>query len=339
MPIKLTLGKGIMLEESSYLNLFTLMVLSTFMVLWRIDALYSPEIATQRSWYRWRQIKSNLNLNCNQEAKYNRLLLCKDGTSKFNYADKFDYIYETLACLQCALLQQEGGCSEVHNIFTKYVIPEIGKLWSSPSHLTADNFFNSDSILDWMGGLGLGMIGAKYFHKENVSSASGKRCACVARLCNPVTMVKKVPARAEAGRFTKGYRHTKSWKYCHAPINHAKALSVLTAFDIYQEHADGTHGPAWLLPKRQQSEFRQFKQKLSEQMLGYNPSDKAYPVSALLREVTQSSTKQRRAQSDWRRSCAYFFGGRILNYHCLETVFEAKLNGRFCLEFDVEEYK
>eukprot|EP00536_Pseudo-nitzschia_multiseries_P019466 jgi/Psemu1/60831/gm1.60831_g len=39
----------------------------------------------------------------------------------------------------------------------------------------------------------------KFFHKENVSSASAKRCSRVARLCNPVTMVKEVPACAEAG--------------------------------------------------------------------------------------------------------------------------------------------
>eukprot|EP00536_Pseudo-nitzschia_multiseries_P014261 jgi/Psemu1/38086/gm1.38086_g len=49
------------------------------------------------SWYWWRQIKSILKLNCNHETKYNRLL-CKDDTSKFNYAYKFDYIYETLVC-------------------------------------------------------------------------------------------------------------------------------------------------------------------------------------------------------------------------------------------------
>eukprot|EP00536_Pseudo-nitzschia_multiseries_P007128 jgi/Psemu1/17093/gm1.17093_g len=59
-----------------------------------IEALYPPEIAIKMSWYWWRQIKSNLKLNCNHEAKYNRLL-CKDDMSKFNYAYKFDYIYET----------------------------------------------------------------------------------------------------------------------------------------------------------------------------------------------------------------------------------------------------
>eukprot|EP00536_Pseudo-nitzschia_multiseries_P000317 jgi/Psemu1/691/gm1.691_g len=310
-----------------------------------VDALYSREIAKKMSWYRWRQIKFNLKLNCNHEAKYNRLLW-KDDMSKFNYAYKFDYIYETLIhniryfskkgcsdlCMDESSWAYYGFCGPMvdylkgkifsrggqtvilsDDIFTKYVIPEIGKLWLSPPHLTADNFFNGDSILDWMGGLGFGMIKTvaqnrlpktvedKYFHKENVSSASAKRCSRVARLCNPVTMVKEVPARAEAGRFTKGtgacnigsvnsldsngffmwqkergrgrgkrkwgtemnhlrqlYLQTygkldqidsaiwrsnivyKSWKYYHAPINHAKALTVLTAFDMYQELSNGT---------------------------------------------------------------------------------------------------
>eukprot|EP00536_Pseudo-nitzschia_multiseries_P009689 jgi/Psemu1/24006/gm1.24006_g len=245
--------------------------------------------------YRW--TKSNLKLNCNFEAKYNRLS-CKDDKSKFNYACKFDYIYETFI--------HNAHYISKKDIFMKYVIQEIGKLWSSPHHLTADNFFNGDSILDWMGGLGFGMIGTaaqnmlpktvedKCFHKENVSSASGKRSLHVARICNPITMIKEVPACAAAGRFTKGAISRsnigyKSWKYYHAPIIDAKALAVLTAFDMYQEPID----------------------------------DKAYPVDTLLRDVTQSSTKQRLAQSDRRRSCAYFFGGKILNYHCLETVFEA----------------
>eukprot|EP00536_Pseudo-nitzschia_multiseries_P014341 jgi/Psemu1/38329/gm1.38329_g len=295
-----------------------------------------------------------------------------DEESKFNYAYKFDYIYEALvhnvyyfskkACSDLCMdeaswayygfsgpmvdylkgkMFSRGGQTVIlsdmdSDIFTKYAIPEIGKLWSSPPHLTADNFFNGDSKLDWMGGLGFGMIGS-YFHKENVTSASAKRCLRVARLCNPVTIVKEVPTHAEAGstgfcnidsvnrldsngffmhqkecgrgrgkskwgiemnhlgelypltngkldqidsaisRSNIGY---KSWNYYHDPINHAKTLVVITAFDMYQELTD----------------------------------DKAYPVDGLvLREATQSSTKQRLA---W-----------------------TKLNGRFCLEFDTEEYK
>eukprot|EP00536_Pseudo-nitzschia_multiseries_P011647 jgi/Psemu1/29563/gm1.29563_g len=192
----------------------------------KIDTLYSP---TRMSWYQWRQIKSNLKMNCNHEAKYN-MLLCKDDMSKFNYACKFDYIYETLihnvhyfskkACSDLCMdesswLGQEGVCtgtnSTKHNHPTvpRHVIPEIGKLWSSPPHLTADNFFNGDSILDLMGGLGFGMIGTvvqnrlpntvekdNYFHKENASYVSGKRCSRVARLCNPGTIVKKLYLQA-----------------------------------------------------------------------------------------------------------------------------------------------
>eukprot|EP00536_Pseudo-nitzschia_multiseries_P016788 jgi/Psemu1/47787/gm1.47787_g len=264
-----------------------------------VDTLYSRKIATKMSWYWWRQIKSHLKLNCNHEAKYNRLL-CKDDMSKFNFAYKFDYIYETLvhnvhyfskkACSPDLCMDElswayyglggpmvdylkgkmfsRGGQMVILSDVDRYVIPEIGKLWSSPPHLTADNFFNSDSILDWMLPK---TVKDKYFHKENVSSASAKRCSLVARLCNLVTMVTEVPDRAESCRFTKGTgacnigsvnsldsngffmrqkEHQidsaisrpnigyKSWKYYHVPINHAKALIVPTAFDMYQEFTD-----------------------------------------------------------------------------------------------------
>eukprot|EP00536_Pseudo-nitzschia_multiseries_P007390 jgi/Psemu1/17878/gm1.17878_g len=211
-------------------------------------------------------------------------------------------------------LHSTKGCLEVQDIFTNYVIPEIGNLWSSPPHLTADNFFNSDSILDWMGGLGFGMI-ETVAQDRLPKTIEDKECLHVARLFNPVTIVKEVPVRAGVGRFTKGkwgieMNHLrelylpaygkldqidsaistsnigyKSWKYYHAPIHHDKAVTVLTAFDMHQELTNGAHGPSGLLPKRQQLDFRQFKQKLAEQMLAYNPSDKAYPMDALLREA------------------------------------------------------
>eukprot|EP00536_Pseudo-nitzschia_multiseries_P011888 jgi/Psemu1/30409/gm1.30409_g len=320
MPINLTLEKGIMLEESSPLNLFTLMTGIVYLhdalegkkgsICYRwteVDTLHSPEIAPKMSWYQWRQIKSNLKLNCNHEARYNRLL-CKDDMNKFIYAYKFDSFMKLSFTMSITSARRHAQACD---IFTKYVIPEIGKLWSSPPHLTADNLFNSDLILDWMGGLGFGRIGTvaqnrlpktvedKYVHKENVSSTSAKRCSRVARLCNPVTMVKEMPACAEAGStgacnigFVNSldsngfFMHQKenqidsailrsnigckSWKYYHAPINHAKALAVLTAFDMYQELTDGTHSQFWLLPKRQQLDFRHFKQKSAEQMLAYN---------------------------------------------------------------------
>eukprot|EP00536_Pseudo-nitzschia_multiseries_P000333 jgi/Psemu1/766/gm1.766_g len=47
------------------------------------------------SWYCWRQIKANLKLNYNLE-EHVQMAECKHGTSKFNYAYKFDYIYAAL---------------------------------------------------------------------------------------------------------------------------------------------------------------------------------------------------------------------------------------------------
>eukprot|EP00536_Pseudo-nitzschia_multiseries_P008003 jgi/Psemu1/19289/gm1.19289_g len=205
----------------------------------------------------------------------------------------------------------------------KFVLPYtgMGKLWKRPPHRTVDNFFNGDSILDWMGKRGLGIIGTvarnklpkgvpyKYFHKENASH-SAKKFARVARMCNPVTLVKEVPAKAESGKFTKAYHRVhcsfqstgscnlgsvnslstnsfflhrkgrgrgsdkrccaiemnharelylrpygkldqidssisranigyKSWKYYHSAVNHAKALSIATAYDVYKELTDG----------------------------------------------------------------------------------------------------
>eukprot|EP00536_Pseudo-nitzschia_multiseries_P006719 jgi/Psemu1/15930/gm1.15930_g len=248
--------------------------------------------------YRWTkfdvlQIRSNLKLNCTHEAKYNRLL-CKDDMSKFNYKkvcsdlcmDELSWAYYGFGGPMVDYLKGEMfSKGRQMDIFTKYVIPEIGKLWSSPPHLTADNFFNSDLILDWMGGLGFRIIGTvsqnrlsktvedEYFHKENVSSASGKRCSRVVGLCNPVTMLAALQrgtgvsiAHSRAHelailvlstvlipmvssctrksldqidnailRSNIGY---KSWKYYHAPINHTKALTVLTTFDMYQELTD-----------------------------------------------------------------------------------------------------
>eukprot|EP00536_Pseudo-nitzschia_multiseries_P016987 jgi/Psemu1/48827/gm1.48827_g len=346
-------GKGHMLEESNSLNLFTFMVLSAFMVLWRVRKAVSATDGQRLT----HCIPPKLQQKC--LAKYNRLL-CKDNMSKFNYAYKFDYIYETLipnvhyfskkACSDLCMdelswayygfggpmvdylkrkMFSRGGQTVIlsdmdRDIFTKYAIPEIGKLWSSPPHLTADNFFNGDWMLDWMGGLGFGMIGSvaqnrlpktvedKYFHKENLAglqrradvSIAHSRAQELAILVLSTVLIRMVSscARKSIGggggkgngeldqidsailRSNIGY---KSWKYHHTPMNHAKALTVLTSFDMYQELTD----------------------KLAEQMLAYNPSDKAYPVDMLLREVTQSSTKQRLAQSD--QSCAYFFGGRI----------------------------
>eukprot|EP00536_Pseudo-nitzschia_multiseries_P010577 jgi/Psemu1/26386/gm1.26386_g len=250
------------------------------------------------------------------------------------------------------MLHSMRRCSEVHDIMSKFVLPYtgMGKPWKRPPHLTVDNFFNGDSILDWMGERGLGMIGTvarnklpkgvpyKYFHKEN-ESHSAQKFAPIAQICSPVTLVKEVPAKAESGKFTKAYcrahcsfqitgscnlgsvnssstnsfflhrkergrgngkrfwaiemNHAqelylrtygkldqidssisranigyKSWKYYHSVVNHAKVLSIATAYDIYKELTDGTHGPTWLIEKPM--DYQVFRQNFAEQMLHYD---------------------------------------------------------------------
>eukprot|EP00536_Pseudo-nitzschia_multiseries_P017860 jgi/Psemu1/52925/gm1.52925_g len=160
-----------------------------------------------------RQIKANLKLNCNLEARV-QMAECKQDMSMVNYAYKFDYIYEALVHNTRYFTEKSGdnlcvdesswpyygfggpmgdylqnkmhkhykksaphtmqGCSEVHDIMSKFVLPYtgVGKLWKRPPHLTVDNFFNGDSILDWMGEHGLGMIGTVARNKL----PKGKKC-------------------------------------------------------------------------------------------------------------------------------------------------------------------
>jgi hypothetical protein len=129
------------------------------------------------------------------------------------------------------------GMSEVHDLISKYVLPEIGegKLWSSPPHLTVDNYFNGDSILDWMGQRGLGMMGTvarnrlpkgidgKYLHKERITANKKRQSRC-ARLLSPITMVKDVPADAAAG--TKAYRRVHCSFQSTGPCNLGSVNSI-----------------------------------------------------------------------------------------------------------------
>ena len=106
------------------------------------------------------------------------------------------------------------GMSEVYDLIRKYVIPKMGeeqgKKWAYGPHLTVDNYFNGDQILDWMGENGMGMIGTvarnrlshgfnstgtpvaipgNFYHKE---TTAGNPRARLARFANPITLVKTV---------------------------------------------------------------------------------------------------------------------------------------------------
>jgi hypothetical protein len=83
----------------------------------------------------------------------------------------------------------------------------------------------------------------------------------------------------------------RSWKYWHSPVLHAKGLAVVVAFDMYLECCEGNLNAEWKIEKP--FNFWQFREKLSEQMLEYNPANRLYPGDQNMRVSTQQSTKFR----------------------------------------------
>jgi len=69
-----------------------------------------------------------------------------------------------------------------------------------------------------------------------------------------------------------------TWKYWHAAKNHALALALVTAYDIYQElsteeQARSFFGNSDCFPTLT---FHQFRDKLSRQGLQYDPTQQNY---------------------------------------------------------------
>jgi hypothetical protein len=42
--------------------------------------------------------------------------------------------------------------------------------------------------------------------------------------------------------------HYGSWKYWHSAMLHAKSTSIVTAYDMYKECAEGDLDPSWKVP-------------------------------------------------------------------------------------------
>eukprot|EP00536_Pseudo-nitzschia_multiseries_P011063 jgi/Psemu1/27745/gm1.27745_g len=296
------------------------------------DALYSHQVVAQTtmSWYRWRQIKANLKLNCNLKARRVQMAdmpttsltasmklwftekagddLCMDESLWPYYGfggpmvDDVDrvrprgYLHTHKYYKKPAPLTMRG-CLEVHDIMSKFVLPYagMGKLWKCPPCLTVDNFFNGDSILNWMGERRLGMIGTvarnkkvpkgvphKYFHKENASQ-SGQKIACVARMCNPVTLVKEVPAKAESGKFTKAYCrvHCSFQSTGSCDLGSVNSLSTNSFFLHRKERGRGNDKRFWAIEMncvrelypRTYGKLDQIDSSISRANIGYRKSE------------------------------------------------------------------
>ena len=55
----------------------------------------------------------------------------------------------------------------------------------------------------------------------------------------------------------------RSLKYWHSPANHAKALVIVAAYNMYLECAEGVLDPKWELEKNQIVSFHKYKDQFS----------------------------------------------------------------------------
>ena len=64
-----------------------------------------------------------------------------------------------------------------------------------------------------------------------------------------------------------------SWNYWHSPIIHAMVLAIVIAYDMYLELSEGKLASEW---KTLPCDFLTFRDKISKQMLKYDPLNLQY---------------------------------------------------------------
>lgn len=85
----------------------------------------------------------------------------------------------------------------------------------------------------------------------------------------------------------------KCWKYWHAPFNHAHAMVVIAAYDMYKYCCEGLGDPSWFVEESKRMSFREFRLKLSQQMLEWDPAAGLLPGDSNFRYYTKLSNNQR----------------------------------------------
>ncbi|KAG7370169.1 hypothetical protein IV203_027915 [Nitzschia inconspicua] len=98
--------------------------------------------------------------------------------------------------------------------------------------------------------------------------------------------------------------YNKSFKYWHSSKNHALAMAVVMAYDMYLECTTETpcheffqlDDTTRLKLSKGPLKFHEFKDKLSIQMLTYAPANVFYPGDRNFREVTEMSIEKRNAR-------------------------------------------
>ena len=86
-----------------------------------------------------------------------------------------------------------------------------------------------------------------------------------------------------------------SWKYWHAPMNHALAIAIAVAYDIYIEVTLGNLDPEW---KADPVSSWEFHKTLALQAISYSPLNNEYPGDDKLRVVTKLPRRKRRKAGD-----------------------------------------
>jgi hypothetical protein len=82
--------------------------------------------------------------------------------------------------------------------------------------------------------------------------------------------------------------HYRSCKYWYSAMLHDKSMTIVTAYDMYKECAEGNLDLSWKVPIE---DFHTFREKLSEQMLQYDPHHRLYHGDENLLDCNQQNKK------------------------------------------------
>ena len=239
------------------------------------------------------------------------------------------------------------------------------KIFRRKPCITADNYFQDDAIMEWLGEQGLGGImttardrlpsdiPSQYLHKQKTDAKN--KGAKLARFAPPIIAVKTDKDKGfqrlhisfqstsscnistvnalnevfhiveirERGRgknkrywviemnnvrriYLSTYNGVdvidhyidstklfyRSWKYWHAPLNHALSLVVACVYDFYLEAAEGQLDAEWKIENP--VNYWQFRHKLCMQMLSYSPIAEIFPGDGRMRAVTKLPLQRRK---------------------------------------------
>ncbi len=104
--------------------------------------------------------------------------------------------------------------------------------------------------------------------------------------------------------------HYCTWKYWHAPVNHAKGMAIAVAYDMYLEICEGNLLPSCSISVP--ADFYTFRDILSRQLCTYDPTEQKYPGDEKTRSVISLNKKERkRKKSDTRKNDSSSAGGGI----------------------------